>query len=587
MKNAKSLIFFVLVAVLGYGVFQWMFCRFYVDVDTMAIVTSKTGKDRAPGQMLAKRGEQGVWEEVLGEGRHFLNPWGYDVEIQPITTIPVGKVGIVTSKVGKDLPTGKFLADKGEKGVQRGVLGPGKYRLNPYGFKIDVVDVVSIPIGYVGVITSLSEDRSTPVTVAGKDAAANGEVSSIRKDILQPGLYYINPKEYKCDVLEVGVNQVSLLGEGGEVVTKAAQMGQNDLIEELQNKRLREKAQERSDYYSRSSGANAHAPDMTQQGAHPFNAANAPQAMAPLSIAQTVSFPSRDGFIISLDMSLEFELLPENLPYLFQSYGDLPAVVDKIILPQILSVSRLKGSAYRAKDFIVGEGREKFQTDLTDTLAKVLLDKKIVVHNALIRHVNVPKQILDPIQQASMAIEIDLTNKEKQTTAKKQAELNTENGMVEQKMNQVMQETEKKKAEMEAETAKQVATIQANTQKRAAEIAKKTAEVRAMKARTLGEAEAKQVTLVEGERAKGFEIKATAFGDPNAYALWEFANSLNPNVTINILHAGEGTLWTDLQRATLAEIGGAKTLQQSQQPQPQPAPAKTATPAAGTKPAGR
>jgi hypothetical protein len=559
MKNLKGLVFLALAAGLGYGVFLWTVCRFYVDVDKMAVITAKIGRDRPPGQILAKEGEKGVREEVLGEGRHFLNPWAYEVEIRDSMTIPAGKVGVVTSKVGRDLPTGRFLADEGEKGVRRGVLGPGKYRLNPHGYQIDVVDMISIPIGYVGVVTSLSETR--PEAGAGE----NGEVSSIRRDILQPGLYHINPKEFKCDILEVGVNQVSLLGEkGGMVVTKTAQVTQNALMEELQGNMLREQAQKRNDYVSRSSSYQSNAAQVmesTRPGDEPFHDRNAPQAMAPLNINQMVSFPSRDGFAISLDMSLEFELLPEHVPFLYQSYGDLPAVVDKIILPQILSVSRLKGSAYRAKDFIVGEGREKFQADLTETLAKVLLEKRVVVHNALIRHVNVPKQILDPIQQASVAIEIDLTNKEKQTTAKKQAELNTETGMVAQKMNQVMQETEKLKAEVEADTRKQVATIAANTQRREAEIARETAEIRARKARTLGEASAKKVALVEGERARGFELKAAAFGDPEAYALWEFADKLNPAVNIQILHAGEGTLWTDLQRATLGDLGGAKTLQ--------------------------
>ena len=278
-------------------------------------------------------------------------------------------------------------------------------------------------------------------------------------------------------------------------------------------------------------------------------------------LEQFVEFPSRDGFEISLDMTVEFELLPQNIASIYKRYGDLPAVVDKIIMPQILSVSRLKGSAYRAMDFIVGEGREKFQTDLTETLAKTLTEKEIIIHNALIRHVNVPMQILDPIQQASIAVEQDLTNKEKQNTAKKQAELNTELSLIEQRGQQVAQETEKMKAEINAEQEKQVAEIQANTLKNVAEIGKQTATVRAEKTRKLGEAQAKVISLVEGEKANGFELKARAFGDPVAYSLWEFANKLNSDVKINILHAGPGTLWTDMEKANLGNLGGSTILQ--------------------------
>jgi regulator of protease activity HflC (stomatin/prohibitin superfamily) len=259
-------------------------------------------------------------------------------------------------------------------------------------------------------------------------------------------------------------------------------------------------------------------------------------------------------------MTVEFEFLPEHIAWIYQSYGDLPAVVDKIIMPQILSVSRLKGSAYRAKDFIVGEGREKFQNDLTEALAKTIEEKRIVVHDALIRHVNVPDQILDPIQQSSIAIEQDLTNKEKQNTARKQAELNTEQGLVEQRRQQVAQETEKLKAEILADQEKQVAQLRAEAMRQAAEIEQQTALVRADKTRKLGQAQANTVAWVEGEKAKGFELKAAAFGDPAAFTLWEFANSLNKDMRVNILHAGPGTLWTDLEKTTLGELGGAAML---------------------------
>lgn len=288
-----------------------------------------------------------------------------------------------------------------------------------------------------------------------------------------------------------------------------------------------------------------------------------PDATAALSLDQVVEFPSRDGFEISLDMTVEFELLPEQIASIYQSYGDLPAVVDNIIMPQILSVSRLKGSAYRAKDFIVGEGREQFQSDLKETLARALGGKRIVIHNALIRHVNVPMQILDPIQQASIAVEQNLTNKEKQNTARKQAELNTEQGLIEQRREQVAQETEKLKAEVAADREKQVAEIGAEGQKQVAEIRKETAAVRADKVRTLGQAQAEVVTLVEGEKAAGFALKAAALGDPQAYTLWEFADSLNGEVKVNILHAGSGTLWTDIEQRALGNLGGAKVLQQS------------------------
>jgi hypothetical protein len=547
----------------------WFFCRFYVAPDEMAIVTAKTGAPLPPGQLLAEPGQKGIQAAPLAEGRHFRNPILYDWEIVPAIVIPAGKVGILTAKFGVELPEGVFIAEEGQKGIRRGVLGPGKYRLNPYGYSVDIVDAISIPIGYAGVITSLSGSQPPDGAFAGP-----GE-KGVRRDILQPGLYYVNPKELKIDVLEIGVNQVSLLGKvGGAVITKAPLASQNVAVEALSQRALADQAEKRREYLERERPSGAKmwmTPELdyaTTESPMPSAVPGRKLAPAPivggeamLSLNQFVEFPSRDGFEISLDMTVEFELLPEHIAWIYLNYGDLPAVVDKIIMPQILSVSRLKGSAYRAKDFIVGEGREKFQTELTDALRQALSDKRIIVHNALIRHVNVPDQILSPIQQASIAVEQDLTNKEKQNTARKQAELNTEIALIEQRREQVAQETEKLRAEIKAAQEREVANIHAETLKKVAEIEKTTADVRAEKTRVLGQAAAKVIELVEGEKVRGLELKARAFRDPEAFVLWEFARALNPDVRINILHAGPGTLWTDLERASLGDLEGAVQLQ--------------------------
>ena len=555
----------------------WITFRFYVPPGYMAVITAKTGVPLPPGQILAKPGQQGIQETVLGEGRHFRNPFLYKWTILPAITIPAGKVGIVVSKVGVELPEGEFLADFGQKGIWKQILGPGRYRLNPYGYHVELVDAVSIPIGYVGVVTGLSGNQAPPGQFAGP-----GE-KGVRKDVLQPGLYYINPKELRIDVLEIGVNQVSLLGQdGGAVITKTqiTNLQQNAPMELLSKRALDAQQEKRRGYMAKRNVASNYSDQRSSNENYEYaskqeaqvevtpsdiitpKAPTHPISNAVLDLDQVVEFPSRDGFEISLDMTVEFELLPENIAWIYQSYGDLPAVVDNIIMPQILSVSRLKGSAYRAKDFIVGAGREQFQKDLTEALAKTLNDKRIVIHNALIRHVNVPIEILDPIQLASIAVEQNLTNKEQQNTARKQAELNTETSLIEQRREQVAQETEKLKAEIRADQDKQVAEIKAKSAKQVAEIQKQTARIRAERARTLGEAQAQLVRLIEGEKAAGLALKSTALGDTKAYSLWEFATNLNDKMRVKILHAGDGTLWTDMQPKIPEVISSGKVLQQ-------------------------
>ena len=122
----------IAVVLLVGGGFVWNYCRVYVPAGHMAIVTAKTGKPLPPGRILAEPGEKGVQRIPLAEGRHFLDPVNNDWRIVKVTTIPAGSVGIVTSKTGKELPPGEILAaDDDSKGVWRRVLGPGTYRLNP------------------------------------------------------------------------------------------------------------------------------------------------------------------------------------------------------------------------------------------------------------------------------------------------------------------------------------------------------------------------------------------------------------------------------------------------------------------------
>ncbi len=561
----------------------WCFCRVYVPEGQMAIVTAKTGDPLPPGRILAEPGEKGVQRVPLAEGRHFLNPINNDWKIVSAITIPAGSIGIVTSKTGKELAPGEILApDDDSKGVWRRVLGPGTYRLNPEGYDVKTVSAINIPVGYVGVVTSLTGKP------AGEGRFAGPGEKGVLEKILQPGLYYVNPRAYQVDVVEVGMNQVSIVGKSGTVVLTKAQTSSANGLAELQENTLNAQNMRRESYMDSNSdlgilskkqaerkvaqGGKLRAGSMSSwfedepadvaQNAKPMKATMPAPSQVSESVAfgmsQFVQFPSSDGFAIMLDMTVEFELMPEYISRIYMLYGDLPAVVSKIILPQILSVSRMKGSGYKAREFIDGEGRQKFQKEMTDELVKILGEKKIIVRNAIVRHVEVPPDILQPIQETSVAKEQDLTNQTEQKTAKKQALLNTELAMVDQLRRETEQETEKITATIAANMKKDVAEIAAAAQLKVAEINLEAAKIRAEITRTKGEAEAKSKFLVDNEEALGVKRRAAVFKTPGTLADLEFVKSLNPEVSIRVLHAGEGTLWTDLKGASIAVPQGAK-----------------------------
>ena len=565
---------------LALGVSLWNYCRVYVPEGHMAIVTSKTGKALPPGAILAEEGEKGVQRVPLAEGRHFLNPINNEWRIVKAQSVKVGQVAVVTSKTGKELPPGEILAaDEVSKGVWKNVLGPGTYRLNPEGYDVQALDAISIPIGYVGVVTSQAGKPAKKGSFAGP-----GEKGVMEK-VLQPGLYYVNARAYQIDVVEVGMNQVSIVGKSGTVVlTKGQLVNVNGALKELQENTLARQVERRDDYVrsNRDSGilSQSEASSLNLAQKKSPSAASAPgkrpgqdaemareikkRKQAPLpqpkappadnvafGMNQFVQFPSSDGFSILLDMTVEFELLPENISRIFMLYGDLPAVVSKIILPQILSVSRMKGSDYKARDFIDGGGREKFQQEMTAELVRILGEKHILVRNAIVRHVEVPSEILEPIQQASIAKEQDLTNKTQRETAKKQAELNTEMAMVQQLKKETEQETLKITATTAAEMKKDVAVIEAQAKLDVAKLDLERATVEAKIIRTRGEAEVKAKFAVENEKALGERRRAKVFKDSSTLADLVFAENMATNLEIRVIHAGEGTLWTDLKGAAM------------------------------------
>ncbi len=549
-----SVITLLILVVLGYFVFQWVFCRFYVSAGYMAVVTSKEGTAPAPGAILVEKGQKGIWREVLAEGRHFLNPVQYEVKIVPVVTIPLGKVGIVTAKVGAELPAGEIIApDRQSKGVWRDVLGPGVYRLNPEGYSVEIVDAISIPVGFAGVITSQSGALPKPGEFAGF-----GE-RGVWRDILQPGLYYLNRYAYQVNVIEIGMNQVTMAAGSNEsiVSTRNLLSNANLALSELEHSTLsfqRELRQQKAIQEMKAAPPQlAQSVEKRDAGRkNVLNDAALPAEAQIFGVSRAVEFPSRDGFKVALDMTVEFELMPENLSKIYLLYGDLPQVVEKIILPQVLSISRLKGSSYRAQDFIMGEGREIFQNDLSQELGKTLEARSIVVHNAIIRNVDIPLSILTPIRTVSLAKEQNLTNKSLQDTARKLAELNTETELIEQRRSEVNQETAKLVAKIAAERNQSVAELQAETQLKVAELQLKKSEILARTAQLLGETNVKVKFLVDNEKAQGELLRAEALGGQSILTELRMVDALNPKVKTQIIYAGPGTLWTDLKSGALS-----------------------------------
>src|SRR5262249_37438663 len=145
LKRLAVLICVPLVLGLVLFLILWNTFFHYVPPGKMLVIVSKNGEPLHEGQVLADPSQKGIQRAGLGEGWQYVTPIVYTTEVHDNTVVPAGKVGIVTALGGVPPRDGRILAEQeDEQGIQRAVLPPGAYRLNPYGYKVEVVPATEI-----------------------------------------------------------------------------------------------------------------------------------------------------------------------------------------------------------------------------------------------------------------------------------------------------------------------------------------------------------------------------------------------------------------------------------------------------------
>lgn len=104
---------------------------------------------------LENGGQRGLQPQVIQAGSYYLNPWAVRVELQEMTEVPIGYVGVVISYIGEegqDTSGESFkhgnLVKRGERGVWAETFGPGKYALNRLTHKIELVPTTNIVLNW-------------------------------------------------------------------------------------------------------------------------------------------------------------------------------------------------------------------------------------------------------------------------------------------------------------------------------------------------------------------------------------------------------------------------------------------------------
>lgn len=472
--------FLVVALVVGFFIFKYGFCRIEVPSKHIAVLVKKTGKNLSNNQELAPGHEyKGLQPDVLTEGRHFLNPWNWDWDVVPQVEIPESKLGVMVRLYGDNPGYGELIAwQEDQKGVVPDVLRPGRHARNA----LVQGQQRRSRLNYAEYI-----ELHDPVVVP---AGYKGVVTMLS------GPMPANPN-------------VLLVPEGERGV-------------QPESKTLKPGTYYFNPYIYRV--------DLVDCRSKRFD----------LNTGGEMGFPSKDGFWVTLDGTVEFRVMPERAAHVFVTYNDqnndtdgTPSVeqeiINKIILPNARSFCRLRGSDHSGKEFISGDTRTKFQQDFQEQLAITCESQGIQIVQALITRIHPPQKIAQPVRERQIAAqqEQQYTKQIRQQESEKQ--LRIEQEMIKRKQALVEAEREVVKKITEAERSQEVALIRAAQELKVAELELQAAEDMASAITARGSAAAEVVRFNNQAEAAGWRKSVTAFkGDGNSFARWVMLKKIAP-----------------------------------------------------------
>lgn len=443
-----------------------------IEAGKIGILTRKIGDPAEPGQILVPRNSnhRGIIEEVLEPGIQYLHPYIYKCEITDALSIPAGKVGVFTRKVGEEPPPGTILVDRKSnfQGIVREVWEPGTYYINPHKYQVEMEDAISIPDGFVGVMIA-----KTGKPAKDEQLLVDEGYRGVRRSYLKPGLYYINP--YEFDIVPVDTRKQKY--------------------------------------------------EMTYR-----------KGMGDTEFADEITFLSNDGFEISIDVTILYEILPENAPHVVATVGkNLEEIKSKIIRPGSRTFARIEGSMLKAVDFVEGVTRKNFQDSLAHSVQEEGTRAKVNILNTFVRSYTIPKTLLEPIQLKEIAEKQKEQYVEEQKREEEQAKLARQQALVEQQSQKIKAETEKIVAETKAEELKQVAIIKGQQKLEVAKLEREAAEQEKLRQIALGEGEAKRrKMLIEADNLE--ELRLNIYKD----VMTRFASEVGKQKWVPDMVVGQG-----------------------------------------------
>ena len=448
--------------VLAFAAWVWYGWRIEPENGTFAVLVKKTGKNLPTDAILAPDASyKGIQEAVLPEGRYFRNPFVWDWQIFPATDIPAGRFGVLVRKFGADLPDGEIIAREGTKGIVREVLGTGRHRINPYAYEVKIYDDIRIKPGHVGVVTTLVGadvlHGEAPATEAQGFLVGEG-AKGVSAKVLKEGTHRLNPFLYAVSIVNVQSQRFELSG------------------------------------------------------------------------SDAITFLTLDGFTVTAEGTLEFNLEEDKVALLTQEVGDMDDILQKLILPSARGFSRIEGSKKSATEFIVGESRQAFQDSLEAYLRDICRPRGISLNSVLIRDIFAPQKIAGIIRDRELAVQEAHKIDQQIVQAESQAELGRQKALAAQNSAVVAAQTAQIQARIAAEQRKAEQTIAAETRRDVAAVAYEAALKNAEASLTAAEADRKVVEARTKAYADVLRQEVSVYDDEADYVRAKLYEKAAPRV---------------------------------------------------------
>ena len=544
----------ILMVVFYKFILRVFFGMIIIPEDKIGLVTKKfvlfgTNKSLPDGKIIALNGEPGFQADTLAPGLYWgYWIWQYEISQAGLTIIPKGKIGLLSSKDGSQLPKGSilarhvdcddyqdaraFLTTGGQRGKQVGYLNNGVYRINTHLFEIYLADITSIEDGMVGVVTALDGTPLEINSIAGSVIAnhnnfqdfdkflSNGGQRGMQIQVIQAGSYSLNPWAIEVEKKEMTAIPI---GHVGVVISYVGDEGEDTTGEGFKHGNIVKKGQK---------GVWASVLDPGKYAINPYTQKIeiVPTTNLVLNWAtarteshnldknlSTITVRSQDGFPFNLDVSQIIHVPATQAPKVIARFGSMSNLVSQVLEPTIGNYFRNSAQDSDVISFLAT--RQQRQTAAKDKISQVLDEYNVHAVDTLIGDIVPPAELMKTLTDRKIASEEEVTFETQRKAQDKRKTLESAKALADMQgqMVHAQQSVEISEREAQAAVKKSEGEAKAIELKAGANAKAKilNAEAEAKQIEMTGGAEASKIEAIGKATAEAYQLQVNAMGNDN------------------------------------------------------------------------